>query len=157
VVPAVADRFGVGTDPRRWAVAGFSSGGTCAIDLAVMHPERFGRFVDIAGDERPNTGSQAQTVDRLFGGDRRAWATFDPATAIAAHGPYRDSAGLFLVPESGRADSQAAQRLCGLGAVRGIKCSVTTLAGRHTWPFAAAAFEKALPWLAEPASLDDVS
>lgn len=157
VVPEVAGRFGVGTDPRRWAVAGFSSGGTCAVDLAVMHPELFGRFVDIAGDERPNTGSDGQTVQRLFGGDRRAWATFDPATVIAAHGSYRDSAGLFIVPESSRSDSQAAQRLCGLGAVRSIKCSVTTLPGRHTWPFAAAAFEKALPWLADPRSGDAVS
>lgn len=152
VVPEVAGRFGVSTDPRRWSVAGFSSGGTCAVDLAVMHPELFGRFVDIAGDERPNTGNQAQTVRRLFGGDRKAWAEFDPATVIAAHGRYADTAGLFIVPNASRSDGEAAQRLCGLGTTHGIRCSIMTLAGRHTWPFAAVAFGKALPWLAGPPS-----
>ena len=147
VVPEIVARFSVGTDPSHWAVLGFSSGGTCAVDLAVMHPEVFGRFVDIAGDERPSVGTQAQTIQRLFGGDRRAWATFDPATAIGRHGHYADTAGLFIVPASSHSDGDAARTLCAVGAARGIRCAVTALPGRHTWPFAAAAFENALPWL----------
>jgi S-formylglutathione hydrolase FrmB len=148
VVPDIIRRFGVGSDPQHWAVAGFSSGGTCAVDLAVMHPELFGSFVDIAGDERPQAGTQAQTVQRLFGGDWQALAKFDPATVIARHGPYAGSAGLFIVPESARSDADAAQRLCRIGAAQGIGCSIAALPGRHTWQFAAGAFETALPWLA---------
>ncbi len=148
VVPVVTARFGASSDPRHWSVAGFSSGGTCAVDLAVMHPDLFGSFVDIAGDERPNAGTQAQTVQRLFGGDSNAWATFDPATAITRHGTYTGVAGLFVVPESAPSDSDAARRLCDVGAAHGIGCSITRMPGRHTWPFAAAAFETALPWLA---------
>jgi hypothetical protein len=33
-------------------------------------PKRFHTFVDIAGDPSPNAGSEEQTIDRLFGGDR---------------------------------------------------------------------------------------
>jgi S-formylglutathione hydrolase FrmB len=148
VVPDVIRRFGVGAGPQHWAVAGFSSGGTCAINLAAMHPELFGSFVDIAGDERPQAGTQAQTIQRLFGGDRQTWARFDPATVITRHGHYADTTGLFIVPESAHSDSDAARRLCAIGAAQGVRCSVAALPGRHTWPFAAAAFEMALPWLA---------
>lgn len=147
VVPHIVGQFGVGVGPAHWSVAGFSSGGTCAVDLAVMHPETFGTFVDIGGDERPNVGTQAQTVQRLFGGDRHAWSEFDPATAIARHGRYADTAGLFVVADSAHSDIDAANRLCDVSAAHGIRCSVTALPGRHTWPFAAAAFEMALPWL----------
>jgi dienelactone hydrolase len=147
VVPYITGLFGAGADPKRWSVVGFSSGGTCAVDLAVMHPDVFGSFVDIGGDERPQVGTEAQTVQRLFGGDRRAWAEYDPATAIARHGRYADTAGLFIVPESSHSDREAAQRLCDVGIVQGIRCSVRVLPGRHTWPFAATAFETALPWL----------
>jgi S-formylglutathione hydrolase FrmB len=148
VVPDIIRHFGVSADPRHWSVAGFSSGGTCAVDLAVMHPERFASFVDIAGDERPQAGTQAQTIQRLFGGDRQAWERFDPASVITRHGRYADTAGLFVVPESAHSDADAARRLCRIGAAQGVRCSITALPGRHTWPFAAAAFERALPWLA---------
>lgn len=147
VVPGIVGRFGVGAGPTHWSVAGFSSGGTCAVDLAAMHPETFGTFVDIGGDERPNVGTREQTMQRLFGGDREEWSEFDPATAMARHGRYPATAGLFIVPDSAHSDTDAANRLCDVGAAHGIECSVTTVPGRHTWPFAAAAFEVALPWL----------
>lgn len=68
VRPAVVARFGPSAAPAGWGVLGFSMGGTCAVDLAVTHPELFGTFDDIAGDIGPNTGTRAQTVARLYGG-----------------------------------------------------------------------------------------
>ncbi len=44
-------------------------GGTCAVDLTVMHPELFSTFVDIAGDMGPNAGTKEQTIARIYGGD----------------------------------------------------------------------------------------
>jgi S-formylglutathione hydrolase FrmB len=153
VVPHMISTFGVSADRAHWAVAGFSSGGTCALNLAVMHPDLFAGFLAIAGDDRPNAGTDAQTVERLFGGDRDAWLAFDPRHTIARHGVYAASWGLFTVPR--RADSgvdrdaaAAANGLCALAASRSIACTVTSVRGRHDWPFAAAAFKVALPWLA---------
>jgi S-formylglutathione hydrolase FrmB len=152
LVPYVVSTFGVSRDPARWATAGFSSGGTCALNLAVMHPGVFGGFLDVAGDERPNVGTDAQTVQRLFGGDRRAWQAFDPRSSITSHGPYSSTFGLFVVPRprpgGDDGDALAAHRLCTLAVSRGIVCTVTTVPGHHDWPFAGAAFEAALPWLA---------
>jgi S-formylglutathione hydrolase FrmB len=145
VIPRVAEQFGLAAQAK-WGVVGFSSGGTCAVDLAVMHPDRFSAFVDIGGDISPNAGTRGQTIDRLFGGDAAAWARFDPSTVITRHGPYSDLVGLFAVP--GSVGHTAAESLCQLGTVNGIDCAVVGLPGKHDWPSAASAFATTLPWLA---------
>jgi S-formylglutathione hydrolase FrmB len=126
VPPFIASSFGVSQDSAHWGVAGFSTGGTCAVDLTVMHPELFSAFVDIAGDVGPNAGTKEQTITRLFGGNAAAWAAFDPTTVITRHGPYHGVAGWFAVAPSTDRDANA---------------------GRHDWGFAASAFAAALPWL----------
>ena len=152
VVPAVVSKFGVSPDPANWGVVGWSMGGTCAVDLTVMHPDRFSAFEDIAGDLSPNSGTKAQTIERLFGGDAAAYAAFDPTTVITRHGPYTGVAGWFSVNGAGTSPppqtAAAAQSLCALGASHGIDCAVVSRPGQHDWPFAANAFAEALPWLA---------
>ena len=78
VVPYMVSKFGVSPDPAKWGIVGWSMGGTCAVDLAVMHPDMFSAFEDIAGDIGPNSGTKDQTIARLFGGNADAWAAFDP-------------------------------------------------------------------------------
>ncbi|MDO3110280.1 alpha/beta hydrolase [Mycobacteroides abscessus] len=172
VVPYVTSNFRVGDDRSQWGVAGWSMGGTCALDLTVMHPETFSAFVDIAGDASPNTGDQKHTIATLFGGDEAAWSRFDPATVINHHGRYGSLAGWFDIPggmkhrlltaagigsvsdgpHDGIANPEgqdiAANALCGLASAHGIRCAVSAQPGRHDWPFAAQAFDAALPWLA---------
>ncbi|WP_374025909.1 alpha/beta hydrolase [Mycobacterium sp. HNNTM2301] len=156
VVPAVTAQFAA----AKWGVVGFSSGGTCAVDLAVMHPGTFGAFVDIGGDIAPNAGTHSQTVDRLFGGDAQAWSSFDPSSVITRHGTYSGVSGLFAVPggaggpdgtRGGRSRAvgqAAAESLCGLGAAHGLECTIVELPGKHDWPSATTAFAVTLPWLA---------
>jgi S-formylglutathione hydrolase FrmB len=150
VLPYVTENFGLSR--ARWGVVGFSSGGTCALDLAVMHPDRFSTFLDIAGDIGPNAGTKAQTIERLYGGDSDAWDRFDPSTVITGHGRYVDISGHFVVPSTaipgGAAYVHAATTLCELGKAHGIDCSVHDRPSRHTWPFAAETFAEQLPWLA---------
>lgn len=152
VIPEIGDMFGLGGQPK-WGVVGFSSGGTCAVDLAVMHPEIFRAFVDIGGDIGPNAGTQEQTIDRLFGGDAEAYRRFDPRTAIRRHGPYTGMSGLFAVPgTSGDQDGvgqDAAEALCEAARDSRISCELTALPGKHDWPSAAGAFAVTLPWLGE--------
>ncbi|WP_243632852.1 alpha/beta hydrolase [Mycobacterium uberis] len=171
VVPFMVSNFGVSADRANWGIAGWSMGGTCAIDLTVMHPDMFSAFVDIAGDLRPNTGTKEQTIAELFGGNSAAWAAFDPITVMTRHGHYTGVSGWFDVPaatsptnlaqvtnptRSPTIDSvanpedqdAAAYSLCGVAAANGINCAVVTQPGRHDWPFAAQAFAVSLPWLA---------
>jgi S-formylglutathione hydrolase FrmB len=165
LIGGVDDAFGLGGHTR-WGVVGFSSGGTCAVDLAVMHPGTFRAFVDIGGDIAPNAGTRAQTIDRLFGGDANAWSSFDPSTVIARHGKYTNLSGLFAVPGERAADGRestrqavgqtAAESLCRLGTAQGISCQIVGLPGKHDWPSAAAAFAATLSWLAGELDTDVV-
>ncbi|OMC29512.1 hypothetical protein A5740_18840 [Mycobacterium sp. GA-1841] len=157
VVPYMNSHYGVNPAAANWGIVGWSMGGTCAVDLAVMHPELFSAFVDIAGDVGPNSGTKAQTIDRLFGGNAAAWDAFDPSTVINRHGQYAQTAGWFDVNDAssggkpgGQVNDQAkaANTLCGLGSRHGISCAVVTQRGTHDWPFASHAFSMALPWLA---------
>jgi S-formylglutathione hydrolase FrmB len=98
VVPYMISTFAVRADRKSWGVVGWSMGGTCAVDLTVMHPDMFSAFVDIAGDLTPNTGTKEQTIARLFGGNVDAWAAFDPTTVITRHGRYTAVSAWFDIP-----------------------------------------------------------
>nr|WP_239029408.1 alpha/beta hydrolase-fold protein [Pseudonocardia acidicola] len=95
VRPYLVSRFGASADPAKWGIVGWSMGGTCAVDLAVMHPDLFSTFTDIAGDLGPTVGTKDQTIAKLYGGNAAAWAHFDPMTVLAGHAPYPDTAGWF--------------------------------------------------------------
>jgi len=169
VVPYLVSNFGVSDDPANWGVVGWSSGGTCALNLTVKYPELFSAFVNIDGDIAPNAGTRAQTIERLYGGDAGAYAEWDPATIIEQQGPYEGVAGWFAVssppgtratpvvgselPESAPGSAAntpraAANALCRLGSEYGIDCAVVPEPGKHDWPFAARALASSLPWLA---------
>jgi S-formylglutathione hydrolase FrmB len=178
VRPYVISRFGASSDPTKWGVVGWSAGGTCAIDLAVMHPDLFATFVDIGGDRGPNSGTKQQTIDRLYGGDAAAWDAFDPRTVMAAHGPYRGVAGYFddsrepaddktkNLPDRPREqrapvgfggyddddewrEKGALPDLCAAAVAVDVGCTLHVYTGYHTWQFAARAFSDGLPWLAQ--------
>ncbi|WP_158019099.1 alpha/beta hydrolase [Mycobacterium basiliense] len=175
VVPYMISTFGVSAEQHNWGIVGWSMGGTCAVDLTVMHPDMFSSFVDVAGDLYPNVGNKAETIARLFGGDAEAWSAFDPTTVITRHGPYTGVSGWFAIPSSGPASGRrdiptvdtaamqvagrnaaanpsnqtaAAYALCALGRTNGIDCAVVPQPGKHDWPFADQVFAAALPWLA---------
>jgi S-formylglutathione hydrolase FrmB len=172
VVPYMISNFGVDADPADWGVVGWSSGGTCALTLAVTHPELFGAFVDIDGQLGPNAGTKQQTIARLFGGDTDAWAAYDPRTVMSNHGLYKDMSAWFSVSvdtptvyrppadadttvlgEAGQGPSSEdhaaiADESCQLASSHGIECAVVPNPGEHDFSSAAAAFAQALPWLA---------
>jgi S-formylglutathione hydrolase FrmB len=149
VVPYMVSNFGVSAHRENWGIVGWSMGGTCAVDLAVMHPDMFSAFEDIAGDLAPNSGTKDQTISRLFGGNAAAYASFDPTAVMTRHGTYSGVAGWFAInSEAAPAQSSAANSLCALGNAKGITCAVVAQPGAHDWPFASHAFATALPWLA---------
>lgn len=47
----VIGNFRVSSDPKKWATLGYSTGGTCAVKLAVQHPQAFHFGMSIAGDD----------------------------------------------------------------------------------------------------------
>ena len=186
VRPYVISQFGTSADPVNWGVVGWSAGGTCAIDLAVMHPDLFTTFEDIGGDRGPNSGTKQQTIDRLYGGDAAAWDAYDPRTVMAKHGPYNGVAGYFDdsqepaddkskdLPDRPRdrlapvgfggyddddefREKGALPDLCKAALAVNIGCTLHVYVGYHTWQFAARAFSDAMPWIAQRVQTPTVS
>jgi S-formylglutathione hydrolase FrmB len=172
VMPYAISNFGVSSDAANWGIVGFSTGGTCALMLTVMHPELFHAFIDIDGQLGPNAGTRQQTIARLFGGDADACAAFDPRTVITKHGVYAGVSAWFAVaeptptvyraanatdpvagddPDQNRQSENhaaVANEMCQLGSSHGIECVVVSAPAKHYFSSAASAFAAALPWLA---------
>ncbi|MEU6643673.1 alpha/beta hydrolase-fold protein [Saccharomonospora sp. NPDC046836] len=144
-IPAYVDHtFGA----TRWGVAGWSMGGTCALDLSLRHPDVFPSFLDISGDVGPNLGSRASTIQYLYGGDAAAWAAHDPRTVLAAHrGPWRVH-GVFAAGVAEPAHIGPARMLAAAASRAGLDAGVHVEPGAHSWSFAARMFGQQLPWFA---------
>jgi S-formylglutathione hydrolase FrmB len=134
-------------NPGKWGIGGFSEGGTCAFELAVRHPDVYGTFLDIAGDRAPNLGSDAQTLEKLYGGDREAMAAHDPTTLLHAH-RFEGVTGWFLAGGSDSGHVTVAHRLAGAASAAGIAVTERILPGIHNWSFGAAAFRAVISALA---------
>ena len=111
----------VETDRTRWTVAGFSEGGTCAIQFASQHPDVFGSFVDVSGERAPLNGSVKRSIAVGFRGDARAWEHAGP-TWVMAHTTYQDEEAYFAV---GALDTV-------YGAVMPVLAAQATAAGMTT-------------------------
>ena len=133
----------VSTDPRHWAIAGFSEGGTCAFELSVRHPDVYGGFLDIAGDWAPNQGSEADTLKNIYGGDKEAMAAHDPANLLTP-GRFRNVRGWFVVGTADRNHVAVADHLAPAARSAGITETRTFLPGGHNWALAANAFRAVL-------------
>ncbi|SIS04231.1 S-formylglutathione hydrolase FrmB [Williamsia sterculiae] len=156
VRPYVISHFGASPFARHWGVVGWSMGGTCAVDLAVRHPDMFGAFADISGDLVPNAGDHAGSVRALFGGNSAALDRFDPTTVMVRHGNYDGRLNGWFQSEGRWADSprggstpqiRAAHSLSTTAARVGIRTVFRGTPGGHSWAYGANAFVDVLPWL----------
>ncbi|HET6740482.1 MAG TPA: alpha/beta hydrolase-fold protein [Kribbella sp.] len=144
----VEKTFGASTNPRQWAVAGFSMGGTCALDLVVEHPNVFDHFIDISGDLAPYTSTPAASLHDLYGGNVALEKANEPLLVMRAHGKYTGVNGLFLTSTEELRHQREAKELSNAAAKAGIWSRVQVSPGTHVWQFAAPAFATAYPWLA---------
>jgi S-formylglutathione hydrolase FrmB len=147
-VPAfLENNLGIVPNPSRWAVVGFSEGGTCALTLALRHPGLFGRFVDIAGDPAPNYwGGPVATLRVLYAGDTTAEDQHTPAWLLD-HNRYPGMLAWFATGSADRLRYPTAH-LVAQAAQAGIAVQSITDPGVHSWAFAARAFHLVYPALA---------
>ncbi|MCI2422867.1 alpha/beta hydrolase-fold protein [Saccharopolyspora sp. K220] len=139
---------GAGQD---WAVAGLSEGGSCAIMLALRHPDVFGTFADFGGLLGPRDGDSNDatgTATALFGGSQQNFDAHEPAWLLT-HGKFRDLHGFFAVGDDDPEPRAAVQQLAGLSRRAGIDTDVVVVpGGGHTFDVWRAAFASSLPWIA---------
>ena len=146
-VPAYVDRIlRLDPSPARWAIVGFSEGGTCAADLALAHPGTFGRFVDLAGDTGPTLGNNGHTLYRLFGGSVAAWHAHQPLRMLRTH-RYPGMDAWFAAGVRDHRRIVDAEQMAAAAARSGCRVHELTGTSGHNWQFAAATFAVILPAL----------
>ena len=72
---AVEQTFRVTATPAGWGVLGYSTGGYCAVKLAMMYPDRFSAAVSMAGYYQ---GVRGHPVPGLWGGSIGYWHENSP-------------------------------------------------------------------------------
>ena len=143
----VNDNYNTESSRQGWMVGGFSEGGTCAITLALRHPEAFAGFLDFAGDARPNVASSRPALVALFGGDVQAMAQHDPA-ALLARMRGDSTAAWFEVGSHDRGPLDAARQLAAASQADGAPTCLVVRGGGHNFDFWRSSLRDALPWAA---------
>ncbi len=85
----------VKTASADWAIAGFSQGGTCSIQLGSQHPSLFSNIIDVAGQLAPMNGNLQHTIAVGFHGDAAAYRAATPENVMASKAPYRQTVAVF--------------------------------------------------------------
>lgn len=152
-VPAgVQQNFGTSRPGKDWIVAGLSEGGSCAIMLALRHPDMFAAFGDYGGLAGPRLGETnadtTDTVTQLFGGSQQQFEAHDPASLLAQR-RFPNLGGWFQVGADDAQPLAAAQLLAPLARAAGVSTCLVTIPGQnHTFDVWTAAFRDSLPWMA---------
>ena len=141
--------LGASSNPSRWGIGGLSEGGTCALTLALRHPDVYRTFVDLSGDMAPNLGRRSKTLARLYGGDRFSMSAHDPV-ALLSKKQFPGVSGWFEAGARDRHAQAAIRRLAPLAQHAGIDVMVVTRrAGQHNFHFWAAALADSFDWTAQ--------
>jgi enterochelin esterase-like enzyme len=142
----------VDQDTRNWAVAGFSYGGTCSLQLALRRPQLYPTFVDISGQREPTLGTRAETVRAAFGGDEARFREVNPLDELAAR-KFPGVAGMITVGDDD-GDYLPQQREVYQAASRaGLDVHWLEVPGGHTWQAWAAGLQQSLGWVAQRTGL----
>jgi len=80
---AIIARFHTRADAAGWAIAGFSEGAYCALQIGLRHPDLYGAIGDFSGEEGPSVPGGLQ---RLFAGTvqqaEQQAALYNPAVLL---------------------------------------------------------------------------
>lgn len=148
-VPAwVQAHLPVNTDPRSWAIAGLSEGGTCSWQLAVNAPRTYPTFLDISGQAEPTLGSRARTIASAYGGDAAAFDRVNPA-AVLAQQRFPGTTGIIVVGSGDGLYRPQARIVADLCRRAGIDVHYQEVPGGHDWRVWSNGLRTSLPLLTQ--------
>lgn len=132
---------------RQWAVAGYSYGGTCALQLAVNFPDSYPTFVDISGENAPTDPAGRQAlIDTYFGGDQAAFEQQNPLDRLKRD-TFTDSAGIVVVGEDDGIYAPQGRQVYQAAQAAGMDVHLQELPGGHSWQVWRAGLSENLQWL----------
>jgi S-formylglutathione hydrolase FrmB len=147
-VPAwIKQRLTVDERREAWTIAGFSQGGTCALQLAVRAPDVYGNFIDLTGQREPTLGTRAETVKAAFGGDEAAFTRVNPMDVLARE-RFPQTSGVIVTGHGDALYRQAGVDVFEACRRAGMDVQLKELPGAHDWNVWRPGLYDSLPWLA---------
>lgn len=134
---------------RTWASMGVSTGGLCAVNLGLHHPERYAAAASISGEF---TAGEDPGAGRLFGGNGKFSIDVNsPLWWVTHRKPVAPPIYLFASAGDPAAVSEANAMADALQRhAKGLPTTYALLpGGGHNWGVWTAAFAPALDWLAQ--------
>lgn len=99
------------TNHADWTISGYSNGGACSFLYGAQHPEVWGAFADISGEEFPGQEDPGPVLDTVFGGDVAAFDANKPENVLLTHpSQYRGHVAVFTVGANDHVYSEPAHR-----------------------------------------------
>jgi enterochelin esterase-like enzyme len=138
--------------PSSWAVGGYSSGGTCALQAAVRSPRVYPTLLDISGQDGPTLGSTQDTAQAAFGGDEAALRSVDPLSQLRS-ASLPESAAMIVVGDHDGVYLPQQRRVADGLQQAGVPVEFVVLRGGHSWAVWGSAVDRAMPWLARRLAL----
>ncbi|MBB5870899.1 enterochelin esterase-like enzyme [Allocatelliglobosispora scoriae] len=135
-----------------WTFAGFSHGGTCALQMGVNAPDVYGSFIDISGQSEPTLGSREKTIDGAFGGDAAAFAKVNPLDVMKTR-QFPDTAAVIVGGTSDGTYLPQAKEVYAACKAAGMDVTYMEIDGGHDWRVWGGGLEQNLPWLARQTHL----
>ena len=153
-VPAgIKKQLRVDQNMKHWVIGGFSYGGTCALQMALNHPDVYSNFIDIAGETQQSIGSPEENL-AVFGGDRAKLLTTQPLTVLSSGKKFPDSAGWFMWGSDDSSTKPGQLQLFPAAQAAGMDVRQWESVGTsHDWVTADNSLRHALPWIATRTNL----
>jgi enterochelin esterase-like enzyme len=148
----VKERLTVDERREAWTIAGFSHGGTCALQLAVRAPDVYGNFINLSGQREPTLGTRAETVKAAFGGDEAAFIRVNPMDILARQ-RFPHTAGVIVAGQDDALYRPADAEVFEACRKAGMDVQWKELPGGHDWNVWRPGFYSSLPWLAQRTGL----
>lgn len=153
VPTAIKKQLRVDPDPNHWVVGGFSYGGTCALQLAINHPEVYPNFIDVSGEVEQNLGSPDDNL-AAFGGDKAKLLTSQPLNQLTSGQKFPHTAGYFTWGSEDSGIKPGQQQLYQAAKAAGMDVQQWESVGTsHDWLTPERSLIQVLPWVATRTNL----
>lgn len=133
VVDWVKTNLPAARQAQDWAIAGFSQGATCSLQIGANHPNLFGTIIPTGSELKPTNGSESSMISRFFHSDRTAYEKQIPINAIRNHAPSNQT----LVIGAGEHDHESVRNVELIAPVaqqEGMHVTaVESLGNAHDW------------------------
>jgi S-formylglutathione hydrolase FrmB len=148
-VPAwISSHLEVRPAAKGWAIAGFSDGGTCALQLATQAPHVYPVFIDISGQRAPSLGNPVLTVRKAFGGNTTAFARVNPVD-VMTRSRFPGDVGMFVSGSDDRVYTPQQRLVYEKAQLAGMRVEFMVLAGGHNWRVWRAGLAQNVGWLSD--------